>query len=115
MASTSNLKQKDWSASVPRRFNATEVVASLAKIEGWTLDGDGEQIAIAKTFSFANYFETMAFVNGVALVAHRLDHHPDLAVHYSRCTVRWNTHSVGGLSAADFECAAQVDALLAPI
>ena len=54
----------------------------------------------------------MAFVNAVAWIAHREDHHPDLAVSYNRCTVRLNTHSVGGISRNDFICAAQVDALL---
>jgi 4a-hydroxytetrahydrobiopterin dehydratase len=54
----------------------------------------------------------MAFVNAVAFVAHREDHHPDLSVHYNRCVVRFNTHDVGGISESDFECAARVDALL---
>ena len=39
-------------------------------------------------------------------------HHPDLAVSYGRCTVRFNTHDVGGISVSDFHCAAAVDALL---
>ena len=54
----------------------------------------------------------MAFVNALAWIAHVEDHHPDLAVSYSRCTVRFNTHSVGGISINDFICAAKVDALL---
>jgi 4a-hydroxytetrahydrobiopterin dehydratase len=54
----------------------------------------------------------MAFVNAVAWIAHAEDHHPDLLVSYNRCTVRFNTHSVGGLSVNDFICAAKLDALL---
>jgi 4a-hydroxytetrahydrobiopterin dehydratase len=77
------------------------------------LAGDGANVAIEKTFTFANYFETIAFVNALALVAHKQDHHPDLSVHYNRCVVRFNTHDVGGVSATDFDCAAQADALLA--
>jgi 4a-hydroxytetrahydrobiopterin dehydratase len=64
-------------------------------------------------FQFKNYYETMAFVNAVAWVAHREDHHPDLEVGYNKCTVRYSTHSVGGLSENDFICAAKVDSLLA--
>jgi 4a-hydroxytetrahydrobiopterin dehydratase len=45
-------------------------------------------------------------------VAHREDHHPDLALGYSRCNVRFNTHDVGGISVSDFFCAAAVDALM---
>jgi 4a-hydroxytetrahydrobiopterin dehydratase len=94
-------------------MSATEIVASLARLEGWKLAGDGANVAIEKTFAFANYFETIAFVNALALVAHKQDHHPDLSVHYDRCVVRFNTHDVGGISATDFECASQADALLA--
>jgi len=79
----------------------------LATAPGWARDGG----AIEKTFKFANYYETMAFVNAVAWVAHGADHHPDLAVGYNRCTVRYSTHSVGGLSEKDFEGAQRVEAL----
>ena len=67
---------------------------------------------IGKTFQFKNYYQTIAFVNAVAFVAHVSDHHPDLSVFYNRCTVRFNTHDVGGISGTDFECASAVDALL---
>lgn len=96
----------------PRRaLGAPAVVSGLAKLEGWQLSGDGPDIAIEKTFHFASYYETMAFVNALAYIAHTQDHHPDLAVHFNRCTVRFNTHDVGGISVTDFDCAARVDAL----
>lgn len=85
-----------------------EVNTHLAQAEAWTLvDG-----AIEKRYSFADYHRTMAFVNALAYIAHTEDHHPDLAVSYNRCTVRFSTHSVGGISINDFICAAKVDALL---
>lgn len=106
--------KKTSTPAVPRRaLQATEIVANLARLEGWKLTGDGAQVAIEKTWTFANYFETMAFVNSVAFLAHRQDHHPELLVQCSRCVVRFNTHDVGGLSPSDFESAALVDALLA--
>ena len=97
-----------------RALSATEIVTQLSKLNGeqpvgWRLiDG-----ALEKTFSFRNYYETMAFVNALAFIAHAEDHHPDLAVSYSKCTVRFNTHDVNGISASDFFCASKVDALLA--
>ncbi|MES2940439.1 MAG: 4a-hydroxytetrahydrobiopterin dehydratase [Pseudomonadota bacterium] len=109
---TSMLKIKDWSQIKRRALTPTEVVMRLSAAPGWKLSGDGADAAVEKTFSFANYHETMAFVNAVAFVAHREDHHPDLSVHYNRCVVRFNTHDVGGISESDFECAARVDALL---
>ena len=85
-----------------------EIDAHLARVPGWALR-DG---AIEKSYRFGNFHETMAFVNALAWIAHAEDHHPDLALSYGRCTVRFNTHSVGGISINDFICAARVDALL---
>ena len=110
---TSMLKKKDWSTQPRRALTATEVVAKLAQLEGWSLSGDGAHVAIEKTYRFANYHETIAFVNAVAFIAHTEDHHPDLSVHYDRCVVRLNTHDVGGISPTDIDCATRFDALLA--
>lgn len=110
---TSDLKKKDWSTLTRKALTATEIVAKLAQLEGWSLHGDGANVAIEKTYRFANYFETIAFVNALAFIAHAEDHHPDLSVHYNRCVVRLNTHDVGGLSASDFDCAARFNALVA--
>ncbi|NIR59218.1 MAG: 4a-hydroxytetrahydrobiopterin dehydratase [Gammaproteobacteria bacterium] len=78
--------------------------------EDWQLSDDAT--AIIRRFRFANYYQTMAFVNAVAWIAHQDDHHPDLMVAYSRCEVTYSTHAIGGLSENDFICAAKVDALL---
>ena len=111
---SSMFQPKDWKNLPPRKaLTATEIVAGLAKLDGWKLTGDGADVAIEKTFTFANYFETIAFVSALAMVAHTQDHHPDLSVHYNRCVVRFNTHDVKGLSVTDFECARQADALVA--
>ncbi len=95
-----------------RALSATEIVTQLTQLNGDAAQGwkliDG---ALEKTYSFANFHETMAFVNALAWIAHREDHHPDLALGYSRCNVRFNTHDVNGISASDFHCAAAVDAL----
>ena len=110
---TSMLKKKDWSTEARRALSATEVVTQLAQLNGWQLSGDGAQVAIEKTYRFANYYETISFVNAVAFVANAQDHHPDLSVHYDRCVVRLNTHDVHGISSTDIDCAQRFDALLA--
>lgn len=76
----------------------------------WSLDGQAS--TISHTFSFKNYYQTMAFVNVIAQIAHQQDHHPDLLVSYNRCKVTYSTHSVGGLSMKDFICAAKINAAL---
>lgn len=96
-----------------RALSATEMVTQLTKLNGeqplgWRLiDG-----ALEKTFTFKSFYETMGFVNAVAFIANAEDHHPDLSVRYSQCTVRFNTHDVNGISVSDFFCASKVDALL---
>lgn len=113
MTASSMLKKKDWSKVVRRALTPTEIVMRLAAAPGWKLAGDGDAAAIEKTYGFANYYETISFVNAVAFIANAQDHHPDMSVHYNRCVVRFNTHDVKGISESDFECAAQVDALVA--
>ena len=82
----------------------------MALLDGWQLAEHGQ--ALFKIVPFENYHQTMAFVNALAFIAHREDHHPDLGVQYNRCEIRFSTHDVGGLSLNDFICAAKVDALL---
>ncbi|MFO1212100.1 MAG: 4a-hydroxytetrahydrobiopterin dehydratase [Paenacidovorax caeni] len=106
---TTMFPKKDWSTQERRALTAIEIEANLAQHPGWQLHAG----ALEKTYRFANYHETMAFVNAVAFIAHAQDHHPDLSVHYGRCVVRLNTHDVQGISGTDFECAARIDALLA--
>lgn len=100
--------------STVRALTPTQVVTRLSQLgNGWALAGSGSDTAIEKAFAFDDYRRVIEFVNAVAFVANRMDHHPDLSVHYGRCVVRFNTHSVQGLSDLDFEAAARVDALLA--
>ncbi len=82
----------------------------LGRVNDWQLDASGKEIS--RSFEFKNYYETMAFVNALAWIAHREDHHPDLEVGYKRARVRFSTHAIGGLSENDFICAAKIDALL---
>ena len=82
----------------------------LQEIPQWSLTSS--HTAIHREIHFKNYYQTMAFVNAVAWVAHEQDHHPDLEVGYSRCKIVYTSHIVAGLSVNDFICAAHIDALL---
>ncbi|MDP2819977.1 MAG: 4a-hydroxytetrahydrobiopterin dehydratase [Polaromonas sp.] len=97
-----------------RALSATEIVTQLSQLNGeqalgWRLING----SLEKTYGFKNYYETIAFVNAVAFIANAEDHHPDLTLSYGKCTVRFNTHDVKGISVSDFFCASKVDALLA--
>jgi len=86
-------------------MSEADVRMQLRALEGWAMR-DG---AITRTYRFNNYFETIAFVNAMAYMVHRENHHPDLLVGYSHCEVRYSTHSAAGISQNDFICAAKSD------
>ncbi len=83
---------------------------TLREVPGWTLNDAGTEIS--RSFNFKNYYETMAFVNALAWIAHREDHHPVVEVSYKRCQVRYTTHAIKGLSENDFICAAKLNDLI---
>lgn len=82
----------------------------LSQVTGWSLNETGAEIS--RTFPFKNYYQTIAFVNALAWIAHQEDHHPDLEVSYNKCRVRYSTHAVKGLTENDFICAAKINALV---
>jgi 4a-hydroxytetrahydrobiopterin dehydratase len=88
-------------------YTPQEAKDLLKKLKGWGIENG----KLAKTYPFQNYYQTMAFVNALAWISHREDHHPDLGVHYNKCRVEYSTHAIGGLSENDFICAAKCDAL----
>ena len=83
----------------------------LQQLQEWEINPAATEIN--RTYPFKNYYQTLAFVNALAWIAHQEDHHPTLTVHYNRCEVRYNTHAINGLSENDFICAAKIDALVA--
>lgn len=101
-----NKQCKPCEGGVPPLTKA-ETADLLLQLDGWEQHG----AVIDKTFEFKNYYHTMAFVNAVAWLSHREDHHPDLLVEYNKCRVAYTTHAIKGLSENDFICAAKVDAL----
>ena len=82
----------------------------ISKVPLWQVADDYK--SIHRNFQFKNFYHTMAFVNAIAWIANRENHHPDLEVGYNKCKVRYSTHAINGLSENDFICAAKVDSLL---
>jgi 4a-hydroxytetrahydrobiopterin dehydratase len=91
-------------------LDAATIALLLAEVPDWRIDDH----KLVREFVFRDYHETIEFVNAMAFMVHREDHHPDLQVGYRRCTASWTTHSAGHrLSENDFICAARLDALYA--
>jgi 4a-hydroxytetrahydrobiopterin dehydratase len=84
-----------------------EIEAKLADLDGWERRGD----AIAKDFDRGDFVGSVRFVDSLVAPAEAMGHHPDLETSWSTVTVTISTHSEGGLTAADFELAAKIDAL----
>ena len=84
-----------------------DIAAQLQALPHWQY----KQGALRRSYAFANYHETLAFVNAIAWVIHGEDHHPELTVTYNRVAVAFDTHSAKGISMNDFICAAKVDAV----
>jgi 4a-hydroxytetrahydrobiopterin dehydratase len=102
----SNKNCKPCEGGVPA-LTQDEAKNLLKQLDDWELKAN----VISKNFTFKNYYQVMAFVNAVAWMTHREDHHPDMAVSYNQCRVEYSTHAIDGLSENDFICAAKVDAL----
>ena len=102
----SRMKCRPCEGGVPA-YDAHRANAMLAQLKGWII----EEGKLVKLYPFTNYEQTIAFVNALAWISHREDHHPDLAVGYKQCRVEYRTHAADGLTENDFICAAKCDAL----
>ncbi|HRD69997.1 MAG TPA: 4a-hydroxytetrahydrobiopterin dehydratase [Legionella sp.] len=109
---TSDLSSKHCKSceGIGEALNAEQVLNLRSQLhENWKISSDS--LSIKREFSFKNYYETIAFINAVAWIAHTENHHPDLDVKYKDCHVIFSTHALNGLSLNDFICAAKVDKL----
>ena len=88
------------------KLTDAEIAQRLKAMPEWTREGD----AIRKTFSFGKFADGIRFVDRVAVAADAMDHHPDIDIRYTKITMTLATHSAGGLTAKDFDLAAQIDA-----
>ena len=91
-----------------RPFTLAEIKKIMPALSGWEYH-DGW---LERTFAYANYYQTMAFVNAVAWLAHMENHHPDMEVGYNKVLIRYKTHAINGLSENDFICASKINKML---
>jgi 4a-hydroxytetrahydrobiopterin dehydratase len=85
----------------------SEIEARLSEHPGWERRGD----TIAKTFERGDFVGSVRFLDSVVEPAEEMNHHPDVEISWDKVTVSIATHSEGGVTAADFELAAKIDAL----
>lgn len=85
----------------PKKLDDAQIQARLGDVPGWEV-ADGK---LHREFRFGTFVDAFSFMTAVALVAEKLDHHPDWSNVYNRVVVDLSTHDVGGLSDLDFELA----------
>lgn len=85
----------------PKALPEEEIASRLSQLENWTLE-DGK---LHRNFKFANFVEAFGFMTQVAIVAEKMDHHPEWSNVYNRVEVDLTTHDAGGLTELDFELA----------
>jgi 4a-hydroxytetrahydrobiopterin dehydratase len=85
----------------------SEIAARLASLPGWEVES-GE---LVRTFECTDFRNALALVNRVGIVAEAAGHHPDIDIRYNRVRFVLVTHSAGGLTAKDFELAAEIDSV----
>jgi 4a-hydroxytetrahydrobiopterin dehydratase len=79
----------------------------MTESDGWNEVDD----ALERTFEFENFVEALGFVNRVGELAETENHHPDIAIHYNKVTLRWWTHTAGGITDRDRELAEKTSSL----
>ena len=89
------------------KLDKTQRASALKDLKGWS--EDAKRDAITKTFVFANFVEAFGFMTKAALVAERMDHHPEWSNVYKTVNVLLTTHDAGGLTSKDVELARAMD------
>ncbi|MGA7160598.1 MAG: 4a-hydroxytetrahydrobiopterin dehydratase [Bacteroidota bacterium] len=84
-----------------------QIIVQLRSSKGWRREGD----EIRKTFVHKDFVRSMGFVQSVALLAEKMNHHPDIDIRWNKVTLSLSTHSAGGLTMKDFGLAEQINAL----
>ena len=91
------------------KLSPAAIDGKLASLHGWTL----REGKLYRRFVFANFVEAFGFMSRVALLAERMDHHPDWSNVYNRVEIYLTTHDAGGITEWDFELAGKITRLLA--
>jgi len=88
---------------MPELLSEDALATALTELDGWSLVADGK--AIEAEFRFSGFNAAFGFMSRVALAAERRNHHPEWSNVYNRVTVRWTTHSEGGVTDLDIKLA----------
>jgi 4a-hydroxytetrahydrobiopterin dehydratase len=92
---------------VPAKLTPSKLKAALKKLPGWSASADGTKVH--RDFKFKDFVEAFGFMARVALVAEKMDHHPDWTNGYNKVAVDLSTHSAGGVTQNDVDLAMKMN------
>lgn len=90
------------------RLDEATMAERLEELRGWTL----RESMIVKTYKMPSFPAAIAFVTQIGFLAEAVGHHPDIDIRYNKVTLALTTHDAGGLTAKDFDLAAQADEVM---
>jgi len=93
---------------MPNKLSDLEIQRALGRLGGWSRRGD----VLVKSYTFASFSDSVAFVNRVAKTAEAMDHHPDIDIRYTKVTCTLSTHDAGGITDADLKLAEAIEKLI---
>lgn len=111
MSETINLSEKTCTAceGIEKALNDTQIKNLMSQLNDWQVS---DNKMLKKNLKFADFYQTMSFINAIAYIANQENHHPDISFGYNYCEITYFTHALDGLTHNDFICAAKIDKLL---
>ena len=88
-------------------LTAQEISERLETLDGWEV----MENEITKSFKLKNFIESIGFINKIAILSEKADHHPDILILYNKVKITLSTHSEGGLTTKDFDLASEIENL----
>lgn len=94
------------------RLTDPQILEAMNRLHGWSHVVENERNVIKKSFKFKNFAEAWAFMTRIALLAEKMDHHPEWCNVYNKVDITLSTHDAGGVSEKDISMAAKIEGYL---
>lgn len=102
-------EQHCHTATSPQILTKEQLKKYLTEIPGWNISDNHK--SIYRKFTFTDYDQTLKFINAVAIIIKKENHHPEINFGYNHCSISFSTHSAAGITLFDIICAAHIDQL----
>lgn len=93
------------------RIHTQEIQSLVKELKDWTYKNNNGRDELQKSFKFKSFSEAWGFMNQVALLAEKVDHHPEWFNVYNKVDITLSTHDAGGISRKDFDLAKKIDGI----